>query len=364
MILFIFQFILTNIIFSVIICAALIRLNKERIQSNLELLLYSLGMGPVFTSLLLYYLLLFIPQKSDLFYFLSVIIVYVALIFLGKKGFSVLWGDVILEAKKIKSSFNSLSSPKKNESILFSSFIVLLLVFFLFLCFPIILKTPITGSDALRYGNIGKILFKEKSLAYRWINPYPKTEYYFYTNHAPSFSLFLTWEKITGSILKKDNDLYYKSNTPYYALLLISLFLFWLSKKSKYIALLGVFTFLSGFAFTHSLMSNHLDFSRLFLLMVSWIHLSYSVEKKDPLSFLLLGIFSGLAAFVHNIGAVLVTVNCLVLFIFLKGNLKYKLSKTGCVIFLTIVFGWVHYIIDIIWGFGWIIFNRGITYWG
>jgi len=97
---------------------------------------------------------------------------------------------------------------------------------------------------------------------------------------------------------------------------------------------------------------------------MSWIFLGYAIEKKDFLSFLLLGIFSGFAAFAHTIGAVLVVFNCLALFIFLKGNLKYKLKKTTSVTLLVIAFGWLHYLLDIIWGYGWIIFNREITWWG
>jgi hypothetical protein len=92
--------------------------------------------------------------------------------------------------------------------------------------------------------------------------------------------------------------------------------------------------------------------------------LAYAIKKEDFLSFLLLGIFSGFAAFAHTIGAVIVTFNGMAIFIFLKGKLKNKLRKTISVIILTILFGWFHYILDIFWGFGWIIFNRKITYWG
>ncbi|NQT81098.1 MAG: hypothetical protein HQ555_11995 [Candidatus Aminicenantes bacterium] len=169
---------------------------------------------------------------------------------------------------------------------------------------------------------------------------------------------------IVDNFFSAEKDLYYKSISTYYALLILAVIFFWLSKKSKYLALFGMLSLLSGFSFFQTLITQHLDSYRIFLLIVSWIFLAYTIEKKDFLSFFLLGVFSGLAAFAHTIGAVLVVFNCLAVFIFLKGNFKYKLTKTTFVAFLMIAFGWFHYILDIIWGYGWIIFNRNITWWG
>jgi len=364
MILFALQFILTNIIFSAIICTLLIRLNKERIHSHLELLLYSLGLGPVFTSLLLYYLLLFFPHHSYLFYLLFIFSVYLFLSFLGRKYFSVLLNDITRKIKGARKTFKNLNTYHQIESILFASVLIIFLALFLFLYLTNTLQTPLDGTDALRYGTLGKIFFEEKSIEFRWIQPYPETGSYILVNQAPSFSLLLTWEKIMDSFFTVDKDIYYKSLSAYYALLILGVSVLWLSKKSKYLALLGAFALLFGFAFFQTLITQHLDSYRIFFLVISWIFLAYAVEKKDFLSFFLLGTFSGFAAFAHTIGAVLVTFNCLALFIFMKGNLKDKLTKTTFVIILIIAGGWLHYILDIFWGFGWIIFKRAITYWG
>jgi len=364
MILFSLQFILTNIVFSVIICTVLILLNKRKIHSNSELLLYSLGLGPVFTSLLLYYLLLFFPHQPYLFYLLFIFSVYLFLSFLGRKYFPVLLTGIIRKIKKTKKIFKNLNAHYQIEHIIFTSILILFLASFLFLYLTNTLQTPLDGTDALKYGTLGKIYFMEKSLEYRWIRPYPKTGFYFYTNQAPSFSLLLTWEKIMDSFFYTDKDNYYKSLSAYYALLILSVLVLWLSKKSKYLSLLGIFALLSGFAFSQTLITQHLDSYRIFFLVISWIFLAYAVEKKDFLSFLLLGIFSGFAAFSHTIGAVIVIFNCLALFIFMKSNLKNKLSRTSFIIILIVIFGWFHYILDTFWGFGWIIFKRGITYWG
>lgn len=364
MILFSLQFFVTNIIFSLIICASLIRFNNKKAHSNSELLLYSLGLGPVFTSLLLYYLLLFSPHHSYLFYLSSVLIVYLILSLLGRKYFSVLWTDITNKIKSTKKTFKNLNAYYRVELIIFSSFLILLLASFLFLYLTNTLHTPLDGTDALKYGTLGKILFKEKSLEYRWIRTYPKTGFYLISNHAPSYSLFLTWEKIMDSFFKTDKDLYFKSINAYYALLILSVLVFWLSKKSKYLALLSVFALLSGISFFNKITQQNLDTFRVFFLIISWIFLAYTIEKKDPLSLFLFGIFSGFAAFAHNIGAIFVIFNCLAVFFFIRGNLKFKLTNTSFIIILVIIFGWFHYILDVFWGLGWVIFDRQVTWWG
>ena len=122
---------LTNIIFSLIIGSVLIRLNKDHIHSNLELLLYSLGTGPIFTVMLLYYLLLFLPHRSSLFYFLFIVIVYSGLLFIGRKSllllFSDLWNSAKISIKKISVS----NTSKKIELISLALFCILLLILFL-----------------------------------------------------------------------------------------------------------------------------------------------------------------------------------------------------------------------------------------
>jgi hypothetical protein len=76
MFLFIFKFFITNIVFSVILCSLFTRFNESGRYSNSELLLYSLGLGPAFTALLLYYSFLILPHRSNIFYLILVAAVY------------------------------------------------------------------------------------------------------------------------------------------------------------------------------------------------------------------------------------------------------------------------------------------------
>lgn len=361
-ILFSLQFALTNIIFSVIIFGVLSKINKEGKHSNKELLLYSFGLGPIFTVLLLYYLFLFVPGRSDLFYFLSICIIYALLSLTELKFLSF---SILIEfLKSAKNKFKNIifSIPKK--SFLPYAGIFLVLIPFLVLFIINSLCTPVRGHDSLGYASFGNILYMEKSMDWVWKRTYPQNNYYYKIDKAPSYSLFATWEKIMDDFLGIKKDLYYRSVSFYYALLVLLVFLFWLMPINKYLSFLGVFIFITSFSFWHPLTAHHLDFFRIFFLGVSWIFLMHAVKKRDFLSFTLLGVFSGLAAFIHNIGAALVLVNIFVLFVFLKGSFKYKFKKAGYVLCLTIIFGWFHYILDIFWGWGWLIFKRNVTFWG
>ncbi len=82
MFLFYIKFFLTNIVFSIIIGMVLVRFSRRGGDSDyttFELLLYSLGLGPVVTVLLLYYSFLLIPGQRTWFYLLIVFLFYLLL---------------------------------------------------------------------------------------------------------------------------------------------------------------------------------------------------------------------------------------------------------------------------------------------
>lgn len=94
MTLFYFKFIVTNILFSVIIGAVLVRHNRGPRESGApwiwETMLYALGLGPAFTVLLLYFLMLLLPRQGNMFYLMAVILGFAVLAILGRTGFAIL----------------------------------------------------------------------------------------------------------------------------------------------------------------------------------------------------------------------------------------------------------------------------------
>ncbi|MDP2910032.1 MAG: hypothetical protein Q8N69_03095, partial [bacterium] len=282
---FALQVLITNILFSWIILTAFMKLDRENMHSLPELMIYSLGFGPIGTSLLLYYLLLIVPHQSDLFYVLAVIVVYLFLFLLGRKNWSRALAEIVTMATKIKANYKTLNQLARMESIAVTGILLIALSIFFYVYFGYTLRLPLDESDALKYGEMGKICYQEKSLDYRWVRNDPETGFAPDFNSAPSFALLLTWEKMTGALFSSYQDIYFKSIGAYYALLILGILIFWLSKRNKLLAFLGVFAYLSGLYFFATLFEQHLDSYRIFFVIISWIWLAYAIDKNDRFSF-------------------------------------------------------------------------------
>lgn len=352
MLLFFFKFTLTNLLFSIMLCSLFIRFNRDNKHSNLELLLHSLGLGPVVTTLLLYYSFLLIPHRSNLFYVLLILTVYFSIAVTGKNSFKTLYGEIVHTVKRQFSVFNQSAIYHQIGVMLLLSLIFVSLAQYLYVYFIKILPQPLIGHDVLTYGIIGEILFKEKSLAQIWIEDFRSNGFVYRLTCAPSFSLLLTWEELVNSLFQVKSDLYFKSTGSYYGLLILTVQSFLIGKRNIWLAIVAAFALVSGLAFFLLFFSTHIDSYRILFIGISWIYLAYAIKNKDFLSLLLLGIFSGLAAFTHRIGVVLAVINCIGFFVFIDSKLKEKIVKTVILVILIICFGGGHYLFDLIWGQG------------
>jgi hypothetical protein len=343
MFLFLFKFLITNVVFSVIICSIFTRFNESGKYSNSELLLYSLGLGPVFTALLLYYSFLILPHRSIIFYLMFIAAVYFLIAVIGRKSFRRIFCDVKNSINKIVIFEQNASICRKVEHIVLLSIIFISMVAFLFVYLTKILPQPLIGWDSLTHGISGRNLYYEKSLADIWAQ---------YTTYPPAFSLLFTWEEFVNFIFQVKSDLYFKSISTYYGLLIISIQYYWVAKQNKWVAVLSVFALLSGVSFFISLLQPHLDLYRIFFYVISFIWLAYAVKEEDCLSLLMFGIFSGFTAFTHRIGVVIAVINCFVFFITIKSSFQMRVLKAFIIILLILAFGGDHYIFDLIWGQG------------
>ncbi|HLP46790.1 MAG TPA: hypothetical protein VK469_12615 [Candidatus Kapabacteria bacterium] len=364
--LFIIKFILTNIIFSLITGFVLVRLNtpgtlNKFIKSNrfngagekvanLELILYSLGLGPIFTVLILYYLLLIIHGLPNIFYLAAVFLVYLVLLVWGRKSVPLLLQDL---REKFRTAWMA-GKKKRWEHILYFSFLLALLAVFIYLYLGSILKVPIADHDTLVHGNIGKMYYMEKAVKYT-DNMYNTIDgFFFIGSPKPAFSLLLTWEMIMNRGFAGGNDLafdlYFRSISVYYGFLIIMIIFYRLYRRNRYLALLGVLVLFSSLKFFQLFINYHLDSYRLFFLILSWIFLVYSLKNKEPLAFLLFGVFTGFTAFTHLIGLLVALVNILAFFLFQEAPFKERLIKTLVLSIIVLCFGGIHYVLEVLWG--------------
>ena len=350
MTLFLLKFFITNIVFSFILCSAFIRLDKSDRYSRSELLLYFLGLGPAFTTLLLYYSFFVFKHHSNIFYFILIAAVYFLMAVIGRKSFKHIFGDVKKNVKKVFIVKDL--ALGKIEHIILMVIICVPLAVYLFFYLTKILPQPLIGHDILNYGITGRMLFDEKSLAPVWITNFSKSGYIYGALHAPSFSLLLTWEELVNSFFHASSDLYFKSISTYYGLLILSVQYYWVSRINRWLAVLAALALVSGLLFFTKFLFPHIDTYRIFFFIMSLVYLVYAVKKPDYLSVILFGIFSGFAAFAHRIGVVTTAISCITFIVMMDYNFKSRVIKAAIVIMLILAFGGDHYIFDLIWGRG------------
>jgi hypothetical protein len=222
--LFYFKFFLTSILFSLIIGAALVRFKKISTHSNFELILYSLGLGPVFTVLMLYYFLWLIPGQAHLFYIISILAIYGVISIFSVKGFQILGKQLKEWVKSSAVIWKGLGTKEQFKRAGYWTFLLVLLASFLILYLGNTLQTPLEHHDALIYGNLGKMYYQQKQINYSRVVSPARNGFYFQGSQKPSFSLLLTWEMMLNNKQTNqspDFDLYFRSMSGYYGILFI-----------------------------------------------------------------------------------------------------------------------------------------------
>jgi hypothetical protein len=224
--------------------------------------------------------------------------------------------------------------------------------YYLTVYFTKIIHQPLRDYDILDYAISGGMLFDDKSLRPIWTETFSPRGYLYKILHAPSFSLLFTWEQITNTLWQIKSDLYFKSISVYYALLILLVQYYWVAKQNKALAIVSSIALLSGLSFYKSLLRPHIDTYRIFFIAMSYIWLAYSVKNPRLLAVLLFGIFSGFAAFTHRIGLIVALLNCFVFCVMLECSVRKRLALGGAVLSLILIFGGGHYSIDLFLGQG------------
>lgn len=352
MISFYLKFFLTNILFSLIIASALLSFRSRESDGGetpgvWETLLYSLGLGPMFTVLLLYYQLLVLPGRPTSFYVTVVLVVFFILALLGRKGFVILW-------RHTRGGFQTIKNLAIDSKARVYWVIVLLVVlFFLWVFHGTVAHNRMEGHDALIYGNFGKMYYQEKKIEYEVVMLPAVNGFLFQGSPKPAFSLLLTWElMLNGKQIDKTKhfDAYYRGISAYYTLLILLVAFLWFYRKNRWFALFGTLLLFSGAKFYIMMLDHHLDSFRIFFLLVSWIALAYRVKGRGRFAFILLALFSGFAAFAHLIGFVIALINGLALLVFDEISLKKRLINSIIFFLIVMVLGGIHYFLEALLG--------------
>lgn len=351
---FLVTFFLTNLLFPSLIGAVLVTLDRQKSFQPGELLLYSLGLGPVFTSLMLYYLFALFPRQPDLFYLAAVSLIYLIIGYSSRRTI-VAWiqgrfhrnTELPILSQAPKPRYHYLAILRRAAPVLIG-----LIIFSFFVRY--VQAVQLNDHDLLGYGVMGKILYSAKALDPIWIYNYAANGFLHEAKHPPAVPLLLTWEKMVAGLFAADTDIYFRSVNGTYAFLILFVVYFWLAKQSRLLAWLVIGALLSSLVFFFCLFTYHLDSCRVFLLILSWIFLAYSVQRANRLSLILFGVTSGLAAFIHALNMAVVAINLFAFLLFLNARLIQRIAKTALAGSLILLFGALHYLFELLIGRGWI----------
>jgi hypothetical protein len=323
-------------------CIQKVLSKNERLGKNPMIsLVIGIGLSPYTIALLLNYLLWLIGGKSDLFYFLSIITVFVLLALWAKDALA----GLLLELKSRVASIN------KFFLLVGGIGIALFLVGW---SFYINIK-ELTEHDTLEYAVQGKIFYETKSLAYNAHNYDQASGFYYVGLHGYTFPLLASWERILNSIFGIQSDLFFRSiNSLYGILILLSGFLLALRISSSRLAWIFIIALTFTYGFYETIFKYHIDLYRIFFLNWSLLGLILLIRKPTFQMVLILGLLMGAQANAHSLGALLYILQMGVVFLFLPLNIPLRLKYTASLLLVSLLFGSLHYILDVIWGTGWI----------
>jgi len=113
---------------------------------------------------------------------------------------------------------------------------------------------------------------------------------------------------------------------------------------------------LGSLSFFLMLIDFHMDSFRIFFLMVAWIWLAYAIKESTEQStgkyfpVIMLGLFSGYAAFAHVIGLIAALIIGFVFFLYYPAALVQRIKHSAIFFILIFACGCIHYILETFYG--------------
>lgn len=341
------KFIFTNLVFSLAVFLFFLSVRKRYKYGicTIELLLYSLGAGPAIMTILLYYLLMFFPSHSSIFYVLSVFLSFFGVGLIGKKCLP----DFVKEIQVWIESIKKIDLSCRCNFISIS--VVILLIIMWFISF---LYGPTTNNDSFQYGIRGKEFFTNKQIKYYVYHYNEKTGFQDTSLHGFSFPLLTTWEELINDVFHSEGDLYVRSIRGYYWMLLFFILAYWLKRINKKLFIYGAIAYAAIPGVYRMLVDWPIDSYRIYFFVIAIIFLLYSIKGENKFSLIMFGLFAGLASNIHSVSALLMVFYIPIMFLFLRGNILNRIKTILPSLVLVLLFGGVHYPMDVLYGSGWV----------
>lgn len=356
---------LTYVYFSFSLNALLLKLDTHNIIEKPLALIFALALAPYFTTIILHYLLWLVPFQSNIIYIFIIILTFTLILFLSKSKIA-----AILEffSSKLKFSVkntkgaalildNKFFKIYANERIVLFSNIILWSVLLIATYFEIkqIIGTPISGHDMLEYAIQAKHFAREKLIDYVPNRYHAENNFFYVGLHGFSFPLLGTWEYLFSEIFGVyDNDYFLRSVSGYYGVLILVLIYYFMKQYSRFYALSAIILLFSSYGFYLMVTDYHIDTYRIFMILAAFAGLAMAIKYPSNITLILFGVFAAAQAYIHSLGVFIAIFLCLSFFIFYPGRLSQKALQSLVLFLIIMLFGGVHYIMDVFFGTGWI----------
>ncbi|MCI5058597.1 MAG: hypothetical protein MRY83_20970 [Flavobacteriales bacterium] len=278
----------------------------------------------------------------------------------GRKNFTSILGYIKdkLSLRTSESMKIQIQSKDKKFSVEFDvikTIIFLTLGYFIYQWFGMLFSRAIVGHDMLEYAIQAKYFADQKVIEYVQNRFHPQNNFFYVGLHGFAYPLLGSWEFLVADTLNlNSSDFYFRSATGYYGFLLGLLQFYWLKKVSQKLAIIGSILLFLTLGILLSITDYHIDMFRIFMISASMSLLAQSVKNKNSLEIVALGLFLGAQAFIHSLG---VFIACFVVFSFLlfyPESISVKIRKTALITALVMAAGGIHYVVDVLFGTGWI----------
>lgn len=330
----------TNLASGGAVAAYLLGRNERLLLPEWPLALAGFALGPFLTTLVLYYTLalwhgvpVFVALLLPLFFF-------ALLVRMAGAG-----------RGRLLTLLASIPSNLKDRSLwpFLAGTLFLLLVAVVFL-----VNKPLVDHDVLEYGVQGRIFLRDRAISYQRFQFDAASGFHYVGLHGFSFPLLFTWEGLWGALLGVRTDVWVRSITMWYGWLLIAFCWALLRRFDRWAAVPAGIALTAPIGFLFLMTIYHLDSFRIMLFTCAVAAFVAVLQAPSRERVLLFGALAGAQAFVHSVGAILAGVLVAVLLFALPVRWNTRINWLAQGVGMLLLFGAVHYLVDIAFGTGWI----------
>ncbi len=330
----------TNLASGGAVAAFLLGRNERLLFPEWPLVLVGLGLGPFLTTLVLYYTLALWNGVPVLVAWLMPLLFFALVAWMAGAG----RGRLLTLLANIPASLKDRSLWPFLAGTLFLQLVTVVILW----------NKPLVDHDVLEYGVQGRIFLRDRAITYQRFRFDAVSGFHYVGLHGFSFPLLFTWEGLWGALLGVRSDAWVRSITMWYAWLLIAFCWSLLRRIDRWAAVFGGIALTAPIGFLFLMAIYHLDSLRIMLFTCAMAAFVAVLRAPSKERVLLFGALAGAQAFVHSVGAILAGVLVAVLLFALPIRWDKRVGWLAQGLGMMLLFGAVHYLVDIVSGTGWI----------